>query len=143
MILERKIKMAKTTIKVKGTVGFYGKVNELRGEGKVYRLVIENPEFENATEENFKEMYSGDSWKDNTFYKDSISKGQVDVFIAHSKHPVDSVRIDDAKVSISEYMEKFGEDLSLNGAEIVMICRKGYIGQIKLLKNGKPYNPFE
>ena len=65
--------MAKTTIKVKGTVGFYGKVNELRGEGKVYRLLIENPVFDNATEEALQEMYSGDSWKDDTFYKDLIS----------------------------------------------------------------------
>ena len=143
MILERKIKMANTTIKVKGTVGFYGKVNELRGEGKVYRLVIETPEFENATEENFKEMYSGDSWKDNTFYKDLIANGKVDVFMVHSKYPIDSVWVDNEKVSIDEYMEKFGEELSLNEAEIVMICRKGYIGPIKLIKNGKPYNPFE
>ena len=135
--------MAKATIKVKGTVGFYGKVNELRGEGKVYRLVIETPEFENATVENLKEMYSGDSWKDNTFYKDLIANGKIDVFMAHSKYPVDSVWVDNNKVSIDEYMEKYGEELSLNGAEIVMICRKGYIGNIMLLKNGKPYNPFE
>ena len=135
--------MTKTTIKVKGTVGFYGKVNELRGEGKVYRLVIENPEFENATEEIFKEMYSGDSWKDNTFYKDLIANGKIDVFMAHSKYPIDSVWVGDEKLSVDDYMEKFGEELLLNGAEIVMICRKGYIGQIKLLKNGKPYNPFE
>ena len=135
--------MAKTTIKVKGTVGFYGKVSELRGDGKVYRLVIENPDFENATEDNFKEMYSGDSWKDNTFYKDLIANGKIDVFMAHSKYPVDSIWVDGDKLSIGEYMEKFGEELSLNGAEIVMICRKGYIGPIKVLKNGKPYNPFE
>lgn len=135
--------MAKTTIKVKGTVGFYGKVNELRGEGKVYRLVIENPTFENATMDTLKEMYSGDSWKDNTFYKDLIENGKVDIFMVHSKYSVDSVWVDNEKVSIDEYMKKFGEELSLNGAEIVMICRKGYIGQIKLIKNGKPYNPFE
>ena len=135
--------MSKTTIKVKGTVGFYGKVNELRGEGKVYRLVIENPEFENATADTLNEMYSGDSWKDNSFYKDLIANGKIDVFMCHSTYPVDSVWVDNKKVSIDEYMEKFGEELSLNGAYIVMICRKGYIGQIKLLKNGKPYNPFE
>ena len=135
--------MTKTTVKVKGTVGFYGKVNELRGEGKAYRLVIETPEFENATAENFKEMYSGDSWKDNTFYKDLIANGKIDVFMAHSKYPVDSVWVDNEKLSIDEYREKYGEELSLNGAEIVMICRKGYIGQIKLINNGKPYNPFE
>ena len=135
--------MAKTTIKVKGTVGFYGKVNELRGEAKVYRLVIENPTFENLSEETLEYMYSGVSWKDNSFYKDLIENGEVDVFMCHSKYPVDSVWIDDEKLSIDEYMEKFGEELSLNGAEIVMICRKGYIGQIKLIKNGKPYNPFE
>ena len=135
--------MAKTTIKVKGTVGFYGKVNELRGEGKVYRLVIEKPTFENATVDTLNEMYSGDSWKDNTFYKDLISNGKIDVFMVHSKYPVDSVWVDNEKVSIDDYMEKYGEELSLNGAEIVMVCRKGYIGQIKLLKNGKPYNPFE
>ena len=135
--------MSKTIIKVKGTVGFYGKVNELRGEGKVYRLVIENPVFENATEETLEEMYSGDSWKDNSFYKDLISNGKIDVFMAHSKYPVESVWIDGEKVSIDDYMEKFGEELSLNNAEIVMICRKGYIGSIKIIKNGKPYNPFE
>lgn len=135
--------MTKTTIKVKGTVGFYGKVNKLRGEDKVYRLVIENPSFENVSEENLSEMYSGDSWKDNTFYKDLMTNGKVDVFMVHSKYPVDSVWVSNEKLSIDDYMEKFGEELSLNGAEIVMICRKGYIGQIKLLKNGKPYNPFE
>ena len=135
--------MAKATIKVKGTVGFYGKVNKLHSEGNVYRLVIETPAFENATVENFKEMYSGDSWEDNTFYKDLIDNGKIDVFMVHSKYPVDSVWVGDEKLSIDEYMEKFGEELSLNGAEIVMICRKGYIGQIKLLRNGKPYNPFE
>ena len=135
--------MSKTTIKVKGTVGFYGKVNELRGEGKVYRLVIENPEFENATSDTLNEMYSGDSWKDNSFYKDLIANGKIDVFMVHSKYPVDSVWVDTEKVSNGEYIEKFGEELSLNGAEIVMICRKGYIGAIKLIKNGKPYNPFE
>ena len=135
--------MAKANIKVKGTVGFYGKVNELRGEGKVYRLVIEKPTFENLSEENLREMYSGDSWKDNSFYKDLMANGNVDVFMAHSNYPIDSVWVGNEKISIGEYMEKFGEELSLNGAEIVMICRKGYIGQIKLLKNGKPYNPFE
>lgn len=135
--------MAKTTIKVKGTVGFYGKVNELRGEGKVYRLVIENPSFENVSEENLKEMYSGDSWKDNTFYRDLLKNGKIDVFMVHSKYPVDSVWIDNEKMSVDDFEEKYGEELSLNGAEIVMICRKGYIGQIKLIKNGKPYNPFE
>lgn len=136
-------KMAKTTIKVKGTVGFYGKVNVLRGEGKVYRLVIEKPSFENISEENLIEMYSGDSWKDNSFYKDLIEKGKIDVFMAHSKYPVDSVWIDKEKISVGDFEEKYGEELSLNGAKIVMICRKGYIGQIKIVKNGKPYNPFE
>ena len=135
--------MAKTTIKVKGTVGFYGKVNMLRGEGKVYRLVIENPVFENATVDALSEMYSGDSWKDNTFYKELIENGKIGVFMVHSNYPVDSVWVDNENLSIVEYLAKFGEELSLNGAEIVMICRKGYIGQIKLLKNGKPYNPFE
>ena len=135
--------MEKTTIKVKGTVGFYGKVNKLRSEDEVYRLVIENPVFENATEETLKEMYSGDSWNANTFYKDLIANGKIGVFMAHSKYPVDSVWVANNKVSIDDYMEKYGEELSLNGAEIIMICRKGYIGQIKLLKNGKPYNPFE
>ena len=135
--------MAKVNIKVKGTVGFYGKVNELRGEGKVYRLVIENPAFENVSEENLREMYSDDSWKDNSFYRDLLKNGKIGVFMVHSKYPVDSVWVGNEKISIDEYMEKFGEELSLNGAEIVMICRKGYIGQIKLLKNGKPYNPFE
>ena len=118
-------------------------MNELRGEGKVYRLVIENPTFENATADTLSEMYSGDSWKDNTFYKELISNGKIDVFIVHSKYPIDSVWVDNEKVSIDEYMEKFGEELLLNGAELVMICRKGYIGQIKVIKNGKPYNPFE
>ena len=135
--------MAKTTIKVKGTVGFYGKVNELRGEGKVYRLVIENPTFENATIDALHEMYSGDSWKDNTFYKELIENGKLGVFMVHSNYPVDSVWVDGEKISIVDYLAKYGEELSLNGAEIVMICRKGYIGQIKLIKNGKPYNPFE
>ena len=135
--------MAKALIKVKGTVGFYGKVNEVRGEGKVYRLVIENPVFDNATEETLREMYSGNSWKDNTFYKDLIANGKVDVFMVHSKYPVDSVWVDNEKVPIDDYIAKFGEELSLNRAEIVMVCRKGYIGQIKLIKNGKPYNPFE
>ena len=135
--------MAKTTIKVKGTVGFYGKVNELCGEGKVYRLVIENPTFENATVDTLNEMYSDDSWKDNRFYKDLIANGKIGVFMVHSKYPVDSVWVDNEKLSIDGYMEKFGEELSLNNAEIVMICRKGYIGNIKLIKNGKPYNPFE
>ena len=135
--------MAKTTIKVKGTVGFYGKVNKLRGEGRVYRLVIENPEFENATTDTLNEMYSGDSWKDNTFYKNLIENGKIGVFMVHSNYPVDSVWLDGEKVSIVDYLAKFGEELSLNGAEIEMICRKGYIGQIKLIKNGKPYNPFE
>ena len=135
--------MEKKSIKVKGTVGFYGKVKKLRGEGKVYRLVIENPTFENASVDTLNEMYSGDSWKDNTFYKDLIANGKIDVFMVHSKYPVDSVWIDNEKVSIDDYMGKFGEELSLNGAETVMVCRKGYIGQIKLLKNGKPYNPFE
>ena len=135
--------MTKTTINVKGTVGFYGKVNELRGEGKVYRLAIENPVFDNATEETLSEMYNGDSWKDNTFYKDLIYNGKVDVFMVHSKYPVDSVWVDGEKLSSVDYLGKYGEELSLNGAEIVMVCRKGYIGQIKLLKNGKPYNPFE
>lgn len=135
--------MAKTTIKVKGTVGFYGKVNRLRGEGKVYRLVIENPTFENATMDTLNEMYSGDSWKDNAFYRDLVENGKVDVFMVHSNYPVNSVWVDGEKVSIDEYIGKYGEELSLNGAEIVMICRKGYIGQIKLIKNGKPYNPFE
>ena len=115
----------------------------MRGEGKVYRLVIENPEFENATVDALNEMYSGDSWKDNTFYKELIENGKVGVFMVHSKYPVDSVWVDNEKLSIVEYLGKFGEELSLNGAEIVMVCRKGYIGQIKLLKNGKPYNPFE
>ena len=135
--------MAKTNVKVKGTVGFYGKVNELRSEGKVYRLVIEKPTFENATKDTLSEMYSGDSWKDNTFYKDLIANGKVDVFMVHSKYPVDSVWVDNEKVPIDDYIAKFGEELSLNRAEIVMVCRKGYIGQIKLIKNGKPYNPFE
>ena len=135
--------MAKTTIKVKGTVGFYGKVNKLRGEDRVYRLVIENPEFENATTDTLNEMYSGDSWKDNTFYKELIENGKIGVFMVHSNYPVDSVWLDGEKVSIVDYLAKFGEELSLNGAEIEMICRKGYIGQIKLIKNGKPYNPFE
>ena len=135
--------MAKTNIKVKGAVGFYGKVNELRGDGKVYRLVIENPVFENATEETLTEMYSDDSWKDNSFYKDLMSNGKISVFMVHSKYPVDSVWIDNEKLSVDDFEEKYGEELSLNGAEIVMICRKGYIGPIKVLKNGKPYNPFE
>ena len=135
--------MAKTNIKVKGTVGFYGKVNTLRGEGKVYRLVIENPEFENATVEALNEMYSGDSWKDNTFYKALVENGKVGVFMVHSQYPVDSVWVDGEKISPIDYLGKFGEELSLNGAEIVMVCRKGYIGQIKLLENGKPYNPFD
>ena len=135
--------MEKTTIKVKGTVGFYGKVKTLRGEGKVYRLVIENPVFENANTDTLNEMYSGDSWKDNTFYKELIENGKVGVFMVHSKYPVDSVWVDGEKISLVDYLAKFGEELSLNGAEIVMVCRKGYIGNIKLLKNGKPYNPFE
>ena len=135
--------MEKKSIKVKGTVGFYGKVNTLRGEGKVYRLVIENPEFENATVEALNEMYSGDSWKDNTFYKALVENGKVGVFMVHSQYPVDSVWVDGEKISPIDYLGKFGEELSLNGAEIVMICRKGYIGQIKLITNGKPFNPFE
>ena len=135
--------MAKTTIKVKGTVGFYGKVNKLRGEGKVYRLVIENPTFENATVDTLNEMYSDDSWKDNTFYKELMENGKIGVFMVHSNYPVDSVWVDGEKVSSIDYLGKFGEELSLNGAEIVMVCRKGYIGQIKIIKNGKPYNPFE
>lgn len=135
--------MAKESIKVQGTVGFYGKVNTLRGEGKVYRLVIENPSFENVSEENLEEMYSGDSWKENSFYKELFENGKIDVFMVHSKYPIDSVWVENEKMSVDDYIEKFGEELALNGAEIVMICRKGYIGQIKLLKNGKPYNPFE
>ena len=135
--------MEKTTIKVKGTVGFYGKVNTLRGEGKVYRLVIENPVFDNATEETLRGMYNGESWKDNTFYKELVENGKVGVFMVHSKYPVDSVWVDGEKISSVDYLGKYGEELSLNGAEIVMVCRKGYIGQIKLIKNGKPYNPFE
>ena len=135
--------MEKTTIKVKGTVGFYGKVKVLRGEGKVYRLVIENPTFENATKDTLNEMYSGASRQDNTFYKESIENRTVGVLMVHSKYPVDSVWVDNEKVPIDDYIAKFGEELSLNGAEIVMVCRKGYIGQIKLIKNGKPFNPFE
>ena len=135
--------MEKKSIKVKGTVGFYGKVKKLRGEGKVYRLVIENPEFENATMDTLHEMYSDDSWKDNTFYKELVENGKIGVFMVHSNYPVDSVWVDGEKISLVDYLAKFGEELALNGAEIVMVCRKGYIGQIKLLKNGKPHNPFE
>lgn len=135
--------MAKTTIKVKGTVGFYGKVSKLKGEGKVFRLVIENPEFTNVTEENLEEMYGDGDWKENTFYRDLIEKGSIDVFMAHSNFEVENIWYNHEYMSVDDFEEKTHEVFALNNAEIEMICRKGYIGQIKIIKNGKPYNPFE
>lgn len=128
---------------VRGTVGFYGKVNAIKGKEKVYRLTIEHPEFRNLTEKALTEMYGGEKWKENTFLSEAVAGKNIECFMVHSKYPIESVFYDGVKMSIEQFEEKNNEEFSLNEAVIEMVVYKGYIGKINLIENGKPYNPFE
>lgn len=128
---------------VKGSVGFYGKVKPIKGKEKVFRLTIENPEFRNLSEEALTAMYDGEKWKDNSFLSEAVKGNNIECFMVHSSYPVESIFFKGKKMSVDDFEEEFHEEFSLNEAFIEMKINKGYIGKINLIKNGKPYNPFE
>lgn len=160
------MKKTETTDKkpmVRGKVAFYGKTKDYNGEKDVITLSIENPEFINVTEDTILKMYELDSveelekdyelllkskadTKKNKTAKNSVSgmyhmllKGEsVDMAFFHT----------DLQYEPNEAYDKNGnlKDISefeMNKATILMTLNKSYIGKIKVIENGVPYNPFE
>ena len=128
---------------VKGKVSYYGKVKAIKGNKKVYRLTIENPEFKNMTAENLTKMYDGDKWNENSFLSSAVKGEKLECIMLHSEYPVENIFYNGEYMSVDDFEERIHEKFSLNQAVIEMKLYKGYIGKINLLENGKPYNPFE
>lgn len=145
---------------VKGTVSFYGKTKDFSGEKDVMTLSIENPEFINVTPETVAkmydveveeiakdyELYKASKGKKNQRAKNTISGVYHDIlqgetldkvyFHTFIQYKPDTVyTADNNRVDIDE--------VELNKAIIMMCLNKSYIGAIKVLENGTPYNPFE
>ena len=135
--------MNNENIIVKGNVSYYGKVKAIKGNKKVYRLTIENPEFRNMSAENLTKMYEGEKWKENRFLSSAVNGEPLECIMFHSEYPVENVFYDGEYMSIDDFEEITHEKFSLNHAIVEMKIYKGYIGKINLLENGKPYNPFE
>lgn len=135
--------MNNENIIVKGEISYYGKVKAIKGDKKVYRLTIEQPEFKNMTYENLTKMYEGEKWKENSFLYSAYKGESLDCIMFHSEYPVENIFYNGEYMSIEEFEDRTHEKFSLNHAVIEMKLYKGYIGKINLLENGKPYNPFE
>lgn len=147
---------------VRGKVCFYGKTKDYNKDKDILTLSIENPEFINVTEDSVMKMYEIDSkeelekdyelllksksdTKKNKTAKNSISgmyhmilKGEsVERAFFHTlpEYEPDEVYTDNGIVDIA--------DIEMNNATILMTLNKSYIGKIKVLENGTPYNPFE
>lgn len=145
---------------VKGTVSFYGKTKDFNGEKDIMTLSVENPEFIGITPESVAKMYGveveevakdydlyvASKGKKNQRAKNTISGVYHDIlhgekldkvyFHTSIQYEPDTVyTADNNRVDISE--------VELNKAVIKMCLNKSYIGAIKVLENGTPYNPFE
>lgn len=145
---------------VKGIVSFYGKTKDFSGEKDIMTLSVENPEFINVTPESVAKMYGvevEEIAKDYDLYKSSKGKKnqrakntisgvyhdilngeKLEKVYFHTAIQYEPNRVYDANNNCVDISE-----VELNKAVIMMCLNKSYIGAIKVLENGTPYNPFE
>ena len=136
---------------VKGTVSFYGEKNKqiYDAKKKAWRdsgekelvLSIKNPQFTESAIEGMKEFYEG-SDRVPKWYEPLVNEGINPEFINFKTKPeyapflVHILREDKTieTVGISE--------VNLWGSEIIMNYNGCYIGNILVLKDGKPFDAF-
>lgn len=138
---ENKATEKKVTPMVTGRVSFYGKVDNYKHTGKEFVLTIENPVFKGITEESVKKMYdlANKPNAEKAKMYDEILAGNIPTTVYfRSKYDIDSVWYNGKFTDVGDI-----PNFSLNEAYIQMTVNKSYIGNIKLLENGTPYNPFE
>ena len=125
---------------VTGRVSFYGKVDNYKHTGKEFVLAIENPVFKGITEESVNKMYDLDNPNvEKAKMYDEILAGNIPTTVFfRSKFDIDSVWYNGVLTDVDMI-----PNFSMNNAYIQMKVNKSFIGQINLLENGTPYNPFE
>ena len=125
---------------VTGRVSFYGKVDDYKHTGKEFVLAIENPVFKGITEESVNKMYDLDNPNvEKAKMYDEILAGNIPTTVFfRSKFDIDSVWYNGVLTDVDMI-----PNFSMNNAYIQMKVNKSFIGQINLLENGTPYNPFE
>lgn len=126
---------------VTGRVSFYGKVDNYKHTGKEFVLAIENPVFNGITEETVNKMYdiANKPNAEKAKMYDEILSGNIPTTVYfRSQYNINSVWYNGVLTDVSKI-----PNFSMNDAYIQMLVNKSYIGQINLLENGTPYNPFE
>lgn len=145
---------------VKGVVSFYGKTKDFNGEKDIMTLSVENPEFIGVTPESVAKMYGvevdeiekdyelyvASKGKKNQRAKNTISGVYHDVLKGEKVEKVyfhTAIEYEPETVYTADNSRVDIEEVELNKAVIMMCLNKSYIGAIKVLENGTPYNPFE
>lgn len=139
--IEKNVTEKKVKPMVTGRVSFYGKVDNYKQTGKEFVLAIENPVFTGITEESVSDMYdlANKPNAEKAKMYDEILAGNIPKTVYfRSKYSIDSVWYNGVYTDVSQI-----PNFAMNEAYIQMLVNKSYIGQINLIENGTPYNPFE
>lgn len=126
---------------IKGTIGFYGKVDNYKGDAKEYSLRIDNPEFINIDEAALEEAFPlPKSKKDRerpTKIQSILDHEAVEKMYFNSSYPINKVWVK----KDGEITEHKFENPQLKDMEVLMTLTGVHIGSILLKEVPEEYNP--